>query len=119
MKILSSLLLLGTLFQGCSSIDQPIASRALVENEFGPDIVLLSSEQQLVFSKDSNTRQVQINGKQAELGQVFFAASGKICRKVQFLVDGQRVYCKTDKGSWYAVSPVLASYNEADAGGNQ
>ncbi|MEP4891751.1 MAG: DVU3141 family protein [Aliiglaciecola sp.] len=119
MKKLSSFFLLSILVQGCTSIDQPIASRALVEHEFVTDVPLVSSAQQAILSQSSVTKSVQLNGQSAILGKPFFSASGKTCRKVKFLVDGQRVYCQTDNGGWYPVSPVLASYNEAAAGGNQ
>ncbi len=119
MKKLSSFFLLSILLQGCTSIDQPIASRALVEHEFVSDAKPVSSTQQVILSQSSMSTNVQIDGKPAVLGKPFFAASGKTCRKVQFMLDGQRVYCKTNNGDWYAVSPVLASYSEATTGGNQ
>ncbi|MDO6691948.1 hypothetical protein Q4574_01570 [Aliiglaciecola sp. 3_MG-2023] len=119
MKKLSSFFLLSILLQGCTSIDQPVASRALVEHEFVSDAVPVSTALQAILSQSSLSKQVQINGKPAVLGKTFFAASGKTCRKAQFVSDGQRVYCQANSGDWYAVSPVLASYSEAATGGNQ
>lgn len=119
MKILSSLLLLSILLQGCTSIEQPVASRALVEYELGGSVVHLPANQQQILSDSADTQSTQLDGKRVVLGKPFFAASGKICRKVQFKLDGQRVYCKTHKGEWYAVNQVLASYTESTMGGNQ
>ncbi|WP_133468396.1 hypothetical protein [Paraglaciecola marina] len=115
----NSIFLLGILLQGCSSIEQPVASRALVEYEFGNGAVVLPLNQQLVLSQADDDKSVQLGNKKAELGPIFFAASGKNCRKVKFIKGGQRVYCKTRAGDWYAVNPVLATYSEVAIGGNQ
>ncbi|GAC13304.1 DVU3141 family protein [Aliiglaciecola lipolytica] len=119
MKKLSSLILLGILLQGCTSIDQPVASRALVDHDYAIQTAPVSAEQQTILSQTYHANTVQLDGKPAILGKPFFAASGRTCRKVQFIVDGQRVFCKTTEGDWYPIVPVLASYSEAVTGGEQ
>lgn len=100
--------------QGCSSIDQPTASRALVEQQFVTPTVSvdLSLSAALSNSKDGTTLSVQ--KRALVMGSKFFAASGLTCRKVSSKQTGQEIYCLNGEGSWFKVNNVISEYNEND-----
>lgn len=103
------------LTQGCTSISQPTASRALVEKQFAVsnESVAVSLASALSDSKVGSV--VVIQEESVVMGVKFFAATGLICRKLNTKSSGQDIYCLNDQqGGWYKVNKVIAQYNEND-----
>jgi hypothetical protein len=117
MRNIFSLLLATFYVMGCSSISQPVASRALVEYTFATEQDNVPST---VWQELSNARfgkKVAIDQKYAELGQTYFSANGRTCRTLLWIdanVDAlPRVTCKSiQDDSWQYVKPVMSEYIE-------
>jgi hypothetical protein len=117
MKNIFSLLLATCCLSACSSISQPVASRALVEYTF---VSKQNNVPSTVWQELSTARfgkRIVINQKQAELGQQYFSANGRTCRKLVWIDTNSdslpRVTCKSALDeSWQYVKPVMSEYIE-------
>jgi hypothetical protein len=101
----------------CSSITQPVASRALVEYTFGSERETVPSALWQELSTAGLGEKIVIEQQYAELGQQYFAANGRTCRKLLWIdanIDSlPRVTCKsTEDGSWQYIKPVMSEYIE-------
>lgn len=101
--------------QGCSSIDQPTASRALVEQQFLIPTVSVDSSLSAALSNSKDGTALAIQDHAVVMGSKFFAASGLTCRKVSSMQTGQDIYCLNSEGSWFKVNNVISEYNEKNA----
>lgn len=110
MNRLTSILILCAAVQGCSSIDQPVASRALVDYQMVSELRPVKTNFNDVLNRTSNSETVILNGQQALLGESFFSAAGKTCRKVSFIEQGERVYCQAESNQWFEIESILADY---------
>ena len=117
MRNICSLLLVTFYLVGCTSINQPVASRALVEYSFISKQNNVPSE----FWQDLSTarygKKIVIDQQSAKLGQQYFAANGRTCRKLMWIDSNfdslPRVTCKsTQDDSWHYVKPVMSEYIE-------
>ena len=102
---------------GCSSINQPVASRALVEYTFSSEQKNVPSAFWQTLSSAKFGNEIIINQQPAELGQQYFSANGRTCRKILWRdnnIDSlARVICKSSKDdSWQYVKSVMSEYIE-------
>ena len=100
------------LFQGCSSVTQPVANRALVEHEYSNPASSVSSDfaKALQTAKDKDSR--VINSQTFTFGLSFFSASGLNCRKVAVESASNTIYCKRADNDWYQVNRVISEYSD-------
>ncbi|WP_158966951.1 hypothetical protein [Paraglaciecola sp. L3A3] len=112
MKNILLLPIIFTVMQGCSSIDQPVASRALVEHHFVADAPSVDLSLGTALSNSKTGAVLTINNQEAVVGAKFFAASGFICRKVIAKPSGQDIYCKNSDKGWFQVNKVISEYSE-------
>ena len=117
MKNIFSLLLATFYVMGCSSISQPVASRALVEYTFVSEQDNVPSTAWQELSSARFGKKIAIDQKYAELGQQYFSANGRTCRTLLWIdanIDAlPRVTCKsTQDDSWQYVKPVMSEYIE-------
>lgn len=120
MKNISCILLSVSVLAGCAGIDQPIASRPLVEHDFETQETLVPESLWSQFSDADSKTQITVQSSYAQLSAPFFAANGKTCRKLIFAQATTQVACQSsDKTSWYYVKPVLAEYSEPSSGMEQ
>jgi hypothetical protein len=117
MRNIISLLLLTFYLVGCTSISQPVASRALVEYTFDSEQENVPSTSWQALSTARFGQKIVIAQKSAELGQRYFSANGRTCRKLLWIdsnIDAlARVTCKSSlDDSWQYVKPVMSEYIE-------
>lgn len=99
------------LLSACSTIHQPVASRPLVEQNFSNEFQLLPENTWHSLATMSVGQSIDLGSKQANLGKLFFAATGKKCRQLVFANDLLRIACLSDgKQEWYLVKPVISEY---------
>lgn len=113
MKNIVLLSVLSTFIQGCTSIEQPTASRPLVEHEY---VTPTASTNSFLNSSLSNAKageKLVVEQQPAVMGDVFFAASGLTCRKLITKQVGQNIYCLNTRGHWFKVKNVISEYNES------
>jgi uncharacterized protein YceK len=102
------------LVQGCSSINQPTASRPLVENQFVTPTATVGVSLADALSYSTTGTVVDIEKQHSVIGSKFFAATGLTCRKLSSEERGQDIYCLNDQGSWFKVNKVISEYNESN-----
>lgn len=117
MKFILGITLTVLLTSGCvSRIDQPVASRPLVEN-----VVILATESvpQVHWSKLSNETagsMLTIDGNKMVLGQRYIAASGHTCIALQptdTIAKRSSTVCnRKDSIEWHYARPVIAFHTE-------
>tara|TARA_R110001632_G_scaffold8686_12_gene34617 strand:+ start:29182 stop:29541 length:360 start_codon:yes stop_codon:yes gene_type:complete len=107
------------LFQGCTSISQPTASRPLVEHEYVIAAPAESDLMQRQLSRNESGSKISVNKESGTIGAQFFAATGATCRKVYFTTSGQTVFCRNELKQWYRVKSVISVYAENSRGGAQ
>jgi hypothetical protein len=112
MKNIVLLVLLSTLIQGCTSIAQPTASLALVENEFVTPIASVETSLSTALTHTKAGKTLVIGQQPTVLGDSFFAASGLTCRKLTSQHTGLHIYCLNIQGNWFKVKKVISEYNE-------
>jgi hypothetical protein len=108
-------LLLSVIFmmaQGCSSIDQPTASRALVDDQFFATAAPVNESLSAALSDSSEGAVLAIQDQPMVIGSKFFAATGLSCRKLNSKQTGQDIYCLNEQGGWFKVNKVISEYNE-------
>lgn len=114
MKNILLVAVLSILMQGCTSISQPTASRALVEHEFVTPIVSVGSSLSEALSNIETGAALVIEQQPALMGDSFFAATGLTCRRLTLQQMGQSIYCLSTQGNWFKVKRVISEYNEND-----
>jgi hypothetical protein len=107
--LLSAILLMA---QGCSSINQPTASRALVEDQFVVTTAPVNESLSAALSGSPEGYVLAIHEQPMVIGSKFFAAIGLTCRKLSSMQTGQDIYCLNEQGGWFKVSRVISEYNE-------
>jgi hypothetical protein len=117
MRNIFSLLLATYYLVGCSSVSQPVASRALVEHTFATEQNNVPSAVWQDLSTARMGKKIAIDQKYVELGQAYFSANGRTCRTLLWIdanIDAlPRVTCKsTQDDSWQYVKPVMSEYVE-------
>lgn len=100
--------------QGCSSINQPTASRSLVEDQFVVPSSIVGVSLADVLANSTVGAVFAIQGEAVVMGSKFFAATGLTCRKLTVAISGQDIYCLNELGGWFKVNKVIAEYNEND-----
>ncbi|MDO6559647.1 hypothetical protein [Paraglaciecola chathamensis] len=100
------------LFQGCTSISQPTASRPLVEHEYVISTPVENDSMQRSLSNISADASISIDAQAATLGPKYFSASGVICRSAETQYSGQYLFCQNALKQWYRVKSVISTYNE-------
>lgn len=110
--LLLSILILA---QGCTSIVQPTASRALVERQFVVPTPSVDSSLSVALSNSNIGTVLVIEDQILEMGNKFFAASGFNCRKVSGQQKRQNIYCLNEQNIWFKVNNVISEYNESDS----
>ncbi|MDC0603148.1 hypothetical protein OAP14_09015 [Aliiglaciecola sp.] len=102
------------IFQGCSSVSQPVAQRPLVEHQYSNPASsvspALANALESANAGDSRT----IKNQAITFGHVFFAASGLHCRKALRSEKSDSLYCKRASNDWYQVSRVISEYSETN-----
>lgn len=117
MKFILGISLTILLTSGCvSRIDQPVASRPLVEN-----VVILATESvpQMHWSKlsiETSGSTLTIDGHKMVLGERYIAASGDTCialQSVDAMVKRSTTVCNgKDSLEWHYARPVIAFHTE-------
>lgn len=102
------------LFQGCASVTQPVAKRALVEHEYSNPASSVSSDFAKVLQTAKNNDSRVINNQTFTFGQSFFSASGLNCRKVAVETASYTIYCKRADNDWYQVNRVISEYSDGN-----
>jgi hypothetical protein len=110
--ILLSVILIS--LQGCTSIDQPTASRALVEGQFLVPAQAIDSSLSEALSNSKAGAALSVDGQVVVMGEQFFAAIGLNCRKVNSEQADKFIYCLNSQDVWFKVNKVIAEYNELD-----
>lgn len=112
MKITFLLFFVFIFAQGCSSIEQPTASRALVEQQLIASYSSVDSTLSTALSNSKDGAVFSIKGRASVIGSKYFAATGLTCRKVSSVQKGEDIYCFSNKENWFKVNRVLSKYNE-------
>jgi hypothetical protein len=112
-------LLSALLVQGCTSINQPTASRSLVEHNHIISIPAQNDYMQKQLSHSQSGVIINLGDETGTLGPRFFAASGVTCRKAFAETTDQRVYCLNALKQWYKVKAVISVYHESENGGSE
>jgi hypothetical protein len=99
------------LAQGCSSIDQPTASRALVGEQFITTAALVNGSLSAALTDSTEEAVLVIREQPMVMGGKFFAATGLTCRKLSSKQTGQNIYCLNEQGGWFKVNKVISEYN--------
>lgn len=99
-------------FQGCSSINQPTASRPLVEHTYIGESRPESDDMQIVLSRNAEGDSFRAKNETGVVGAEFFSATGVRCKKVTFVNGGPLVFCLNGLKQWYKVRPVISQYNK-------
>jgi hypothetical protein len=100
--------------QGCTSINQPTASRALVENQFVTPAVIVGVSLADALANSSVGTVFAVQDQAVVMGNKFFAAVGLTCRKLTLEQSGQAIYCLNERGDWFKVNKVISEYTEND-----
>jgi hypothetical protein len=100
--------------QGCTSINQPTASRALVENQFVTSSAAVGILLSDALANSSVGTVFAMPDQAVVMGNKFFAATGLTCRKLTLEQKGQDIYCLNELGDWFKVNKVISEYNEND-----
>lgn len=101
------------LLSSCTSIEQPIASRPLVEKQDVSSKIPISSSSLSSALSNKKVGDVLVIGQQrVVMGNQFFAATGLTCRKLTTEVSGQNTYCLDIQGHWFKVNRVISEYSE-------
>ena len=114
MKNIVLLSVMLTVAQGCSSIDQPKASRALVEHQYVAQAPTVDSSLSIALSNSKAGSVLSIEQQATLMGLKFFSATGLTCRKLTSEFAGQHIYCLNPKSSWFKVNKVISEYNDSD-----
>lgn len=107
------------LFQGCTSISQPTASRPLVEHEYVIAAPAESDLMQRQLTHSTSGSIISLDNDSGTIGPKFFAATGATCRKVFLTMSGQTVFCQNELKQWYRVKSVISEYIENSSGDTQ
>jgi hypothetical protein len=103
------------LTQGCTSINQPTASRALVEQQYATQNETVAATLATALSNSKVGAVILIQEQPVVMGNKFFAATGLTCRKLSTEQSSQDIYCLNDQqDGWFKVNKVIAEYNEND-----
>ena len=108
-----------SVFQGCTAIQQPVATRQLVEDSTTSGFPTVAAELNQLLSNQQENSSVIWEGQTAMLGKRFFSATGKTCRKVTIEQLGDRVFCQGEDNQWFTVQPVLAEYQSEQVSGGK
>ncbi len=112
MKNIVVLSIILIVIQGCTSIDQPTASRSLVEHEFVAQAPSVDLSLSAALSNSKAGSVLAIEQQPTVMGDKFFAATGLTCRKLIAELTGQHIYCLNTQGGWFKVNKVISEYNE-------
>lgn len=109
------------LITACSTIEQPIASRPLVEQNFTNKYLQLPENSWDPLANSVVGQVVNLSSQQVKLDKLYFSATGKQCRQLFFPNDLLRIACRDAIGSqWFLVKPVISEYIEpANAKGRE
>lgn len=114
MKKLFCLSALVLLVSACSSIEQPIASRLLVEQNVANVYQELPKNVWSDLSNAATGAVVYLESQQVSLDKLYFSANGKQCRQLLFPNDSLRISCRIGEAAkWYLVKPVISEYIES------
>jgi hypothetical protein len=102
------------LLLSCSSIKQPVASLPLVSSDVLDHSSVVDSPLNKALSTSKVGDVLFMMDSQVQMGDRFFAASGKQCRKLTYGGDEKQIYCQTNQGNWFKVKRVISEYTEAD-----
>jgi hypothetical protein len=112
MKNIALIVVISIFIQGCTSIEQPTASRALVEEVVvGPTESVEFSLSTALFNSQAGSH-LLIEQQPAVMGDTFFAATGLTCRKLHSEQAGPYTFCLNIQGNWFKVKRVISEYNE-------
>lgn len=100
------------LIQGCTSVTQPVAKRALVEHEYSNPASSVSSEFANALQNSKVGSSQTIRTQTFTFGQAFFSASGLNCRKVLVESVSDTIYCQRADNDWYQVNRVISEYSD-------
>jgi hypothetical protein len=100
--------------QGCTSINQPTASIALVNNQFVMPSATVGASLADALANSSVGTVLAVQDQAVVMGNKFFAAIGFTCRKLTLEQSGQDIYCLNELGDWFKVNKVISEYNEND-----
>lgn len=106
--------------QACTSISQPTASRALVEQQFvlaSANSGTIESNLRAALENSAAGTGVIVNNDSLVLGNTYFAATGQTCRRLSSQQSDQIIYCLNEQDGWFKVNKVIAEYNENDFSG--
>lgn len=96
---------------GCSSINQPIASIDLVQNETNQsNIQQIDQELVNLLSQDNDELTTKFRGDLVSIQALFFSATGDKCRYV-IHDNTKNLYCSNEEELWRLITPVLAEIN--------
>jgi len=112
MKNIVLLVVISTMVQGCTSIAQPTASRALVEDVFVTPTASVDFSLSTALSNSQAGSTLFIEQQSVVMGDKFFAATGLTCRKLTSDQAGQHIFCLNILGNWFKVKRVISEYNE-------
>jgi hypothetical protein len=115
MKCFFTLLLISLV--GCTSIDQPVAQRELVNEYYSIDRQTVSDEFWNSLLKKNEGHTLTLEGQSVSLGKLYVSATGQICRKIfwqkETSANTSNLSCKSSlNNSWYFVEAVLAEYTD-------
>jgi hypothetical protein len=112
MKNLIPFLVIITL-QSCAGVNQPVAHRPLVEQSFSQDYQLVSKDSWGQLSQIRSGNVIKLNAQDVTLGDLYFSATGKRCRKVFLQQKLTRLVCQDqDSEQWHLITPVISEYIE-------
>ncbi|MFT6125536.1 MAG: hypothetical protein ACJASL_002493 [Paraglaciecola sp.] len=112
MKNIVLLVVISTMIQGCTSIAQPTASLALVEDVLVTPTASVDFSLSTALSNSQAGSTLSIEQQSAVMGAKFFAATGLTCRKLTSEQARQYIYCLNIQGNWFRVKRVISEYNE-------
>ena len=98
-------------FQGCSSIEQPVAKRPLVEQAYVYPSATTNETLASALSNGESGLSILDNGQEIVLGNRFFAASGWTCRKLDYKRSQTKTFCFANT-LWFEAKNVIAEYTE-------
>ncbi|WP_157360326.1 hypothetical protein [Aliagarivorans marinus] len=97
---------------------QPIASRSIVENVVREEVDFIPEEFWELLLNGSVGDEFTLSGYELTIGEIYYSASGRWCRKVGISTEPvtsdskhyRRVTCKVENGpAWYLSSTTLAN----------
>lgn len=92
---------------GCTSIEQPVASIELVQNQIFDTPELANQKLNNILNADDNHFTSTFNGQVLTLEKVYFSAAGRNCRYV--LKNATKdLFCMSQNNQWDKITFVLS-----------